>query len=245
MTIRQWGHRTAYGNVYASVPSHHVHEMNVPLQSQTTKALRLFVHQAATTHFGLSLRQIRVFGYMNLENLKVLHSPVLLTARPDSICVTASDAGDSDDMRAEKVLQGGTEYYKDRWVVSRNRIGGSLWLRLDFLEEPVFITRVVVDWECAYATDYKWQVRTNQGDEWRTVHRSPDPNNVRVETLGRKSAERFSGVVPLHYVHTIQMPAQRQSTRSLGLSVHKPATADWGVSVWQIKVYGYKMKFSW
>jgi F5/8 type C domain len=219
---------------------HHLHEIDIPVV-KPTNALRLFVHKPATES-GLSVWQVRVYGYKSTDPARpiALGTPMVLTAQPDSVLVTASDPG-YRDLGVEKVLQGGTEWKKDCWGVSCDNICGSLWVRIDFPQQPVLITQVILDWETAYATDYKLQIGTT--DNWRTIRKSPDPNNITVETLGRRPTDvgdNSKHVVPLHYVHNIKVPVSHQPTRSLRLFIRKPAT-EWGVSLWQIKVYGYKL----
>jgi hypothetical protein len=99
----------------------------------------------------------------------------------------------------------------------------------------VIMTKIFLDWSDQHANRYDLQV--GSPDHWFTSRRSPDEDNIHVERCGKLPYVRDK--MSLHHVD-IKMPMTNQPTRSLRLLIHGPAT-DQGISLWQIKVYGYKV----
>jgi F5/8 type C domain len=204
------------------------HSIDIPF-SKSVKHLVLRVHSPVP----LSWRKIMVGGYeASMIPKAFLNPPGLLTEVPNLVSVSASDSGEGH-LTVKSILTEGDDYTKDRWVVSPENIGGAVWVRIDFAQNAL-MTKVVLDWSGEYADDYELQVGTT--DDWKTIRQSPDKNNIGVETTGKlPDKDGF-----LHHVHTIRLPMTHQPTRSLRLFIRNPATA-WGLSLWQIRVYGYKL----
>jgi F5/8 type C domain len=204
------------------------HSIDIPF-SKLAKNLLVFCHGPAP----MSLRHLIVGGYEeSTVPSAFLTPPSLLTDFPDLVSVSSSDPGERH-LTIKNILAAGVDYSKDRWVVSPQNVGGGVWVRVDFAQH-VLMTKVVLDWSGEYADDYELQVGAT--DDWTTIRQSPDKNNIGVETTGKlPEKDGF-----LHHVHTIKTPMTHQPTRSLRLFIRSPAT-EWGLSLWQIRVYGYKL----
>jgi hypothetical protein len=228
MSTRYWGKNPVF-----DAPLHHLHKIHVPL-SGPAQSLRVFVHEQQKGGF-FSLWRIHVFGYeCNSVPSMFRTRPTLLTEDPDFVSVTANDTGEYG-AHVENVLSAGTNYFSDRWCVCPTNMYGSLWVQLRF-DRNVIMTKIVLDWSGQHASRYDLQV--GSPDHWFTIRRSPDEDNIHVERYGKLPYVRDE--MFLHHVDHIQMPMTNQPTRFVRLLIHEPAT-DLGVSLWQIKVYGYKM----
>ena len=150
----------------------------------------------------------------------------------------------------------GTDWLRDRWQAASDMGGtaipGAHWIELD-MGGRVAARRVVIDWETAHADEYRLEVKGERGgggggggdDAWRVVFdggSDADRARRRVATSGRSPGVR-DRAVPLHYVHTIDLPARpavaaaaAADFRYLRLYIVRPAVG-WGVSVWQLDVY--------
>ena len=140
----------------------------------------------------------------------------------------------------------GTDWLRDRWQAASDMGGtaipGAHWIELD-MGGRVAARRVVIDWETAHADEYRLEARREpppDGDggdaaAWSVLFDG-------VATSGRSPGVR-DRAVPLHYVHTIDLPvrpavaaAAAADFRYLRLYIVRPAVG-WGVSVWQLDVY--------
>ena len=151
----------------------------------------------------------------------------------------------------------GSDWLRDRWQAASDMGGtaipGPHWILLD-MGGRVGASRVVIDWETAHADEYRLEVRREpppDGDggdaaAWSVLFdggRDADRARRRVATSGRSPGVR-DRVVPLHYVHTIDLPrggdaaaaAAAADFRYLRLYIVRPAVG-WGVSVWQLDVH--------
>ena len=116
------------------------------------------------------------------------------------------------------------DWLKDRWQAAKNMQGlaipGPHFLEVD-LEATCVIDRVVVDYEKAYAKDYAVMGLAPSGG-WAKL------------AAGRDAAE--ARPADQHIVHTLAVPSSAAFTK-IKLDVVRPA-ARWGVSVWELSVYG-------
>lgn len=140
----------------------------------------------------------------------------------------------------------GNDWLKDRWQAASDMGGtaipGAHWVTIDF-NRPVRAYRAVVDWETAYANDYRIQVRSSAEEAWMVLYDGTIESD-RSRFLTRSETGQSPGVKlkrPLHILHDIDI--SRGSTtmslpfRFLQLYIDRPA-AGWGVSVWQLDVFG-------
>jgi hypothetical protein len=90
-----------------------------------------------------------------------LYQPKLLSRSPE---VSASCDARGNLGPCEVIIQSqpGTNWLKDRWQAASDMGGtaipGHHWVILDF-KTPVIISRVQIDWETAYAKDYRLEGR--------------------------------------------------------------------------------------
>ena len=159
----------------------------------------------------------------------------------------------------------GKDWIKDRWQAASNMHGtaipGSHWVQLEF-PEPILVQRVVLDWEAAHADDYvlygSMDPITIGNDKKHTtldnnmVHTLFDGTNPQQRALSLSVEEtgQSPGVktkTPLHVIHTITIQSgdskqqeQQQETliRFLKIWIQRPGKHGWGVSLWQVDVYG-------
>jgi hypothetical protein len=121
-------------------------------------------------------------------------------------------------------------------------IPGSHWITIDF-HRLVRAYRAVIDFETAYADNYRIQVKVAEKDIWTVLY---DWNSVSDRSLvSRREEGQSPGVKakrPLHVVHDVDISKGAILTSSvpfryLQLFIEQPA-AGWGVSVWQLDIYG-------
>jgi hypothetical protein len=170
---------------------------------------------------------------------------------------------------ASVLLTNGTDWIKDRWQAASDMHGtniqGSHWVQLTWtataaaaatatVPQNVAITRIVLDWEAAYADHYDLQIQLSN-QTWHSIVQSPlhlvQPHTleqnvvpthatptIRVATAGQSPG--VTSVTPLHVIHDIALPHSQllSLTSSLRLMIYESATG-WGVSLWQIQVYGW------
>ena len=180
--------------------------------------------------------------------------PVNLLQDPSVIVITTDVRGNLGP--AEVMLNNGTDWIKDRWQAASDMHGtavkGSHWVRLEF-PSSVSIQSLVLDWEAAYANDYKVQILpeggTDNNSDWQTIYDGEDPAQtstlLKVQELGQSPGVKTK--TPLHVVHSIGPLVPRTttvgtatvstSTRSVRIWIRRSVTG-WGVSLWQIQLYG-------
>jgi hypothetical protein len=155
----------------------------------------------------------------------------------------------------------GTNIQGSHWVqLSWTTLAGSSTVTTASVPQNVAIVRIVLDWEAAYADRYDLQIQLSN-QTWHTIvqsplHLAPPPQQnaldrtvvptnkptIRVWTYGQSPG--VTSVTPLHVVHDIELPTIPSSaqpllpTSSLRLMIYESATG-WGVSLWQIQVYGW------
>jgi hypothetical protein len=159
----------------------------------------------------------------------------------------------------------GTHWIRDRWQAASDMGGtaipGSHWVQIEF-PHPVRIDEVVLDWEAAYADEYILFASLHDmhdktttsattttttdtadgnedGDIW-TLFDATNPQQrdlmmTKMESGQSPGTETF---MPLHVVHTIEKISSPRYGRYLKLWIRKPGVHGWGVSLWQIDVYG-------
>ena len=133
------------------------------------------------------------------------------------------------------VLSAGTDWIKDRWQAASDMGGtaikGAHFVKID-LGRDVEACSFRLDWETAYASDYK--ILADGADElfdgtrkahqaWRTSTESGQSPGVKIKA-------------PLHVVHDITLP-RCAKLREVTLDILRPARG-WGVSLWRVEVYG-------
>jgi hypothetical protein len=152
----------------------------------------------------------------------------------------------------------GTNIQGSHWVqLSWTRAGSATTsTTTTTVPQNVVLVRIVLDWEAAYADRYDLQIQL-PNQTWHTIVQSPlhlvppqtlEERNmqstttttptIRVTTAGQSPG--VTRVTPLHVIHVIDLQPlalQLLPTSSLRLMIYESATG-WGVSLWQIQVYG-------
>jgi len=140
----------------------------------------------------------------------------------------------------------GNDWLKDRWQAASDMGGtaipGAHWVTIDF-NRLVRAYRAIVDWETAFANDYRIQVRSSVEDAWTVLYDGTIETDRR-RFLTRSETGQSPGVKekrPLHILHDIDISRGAVTMslpfRYLQLYIVRPA-AGWGVSVWQLDVFG-------
>lgn len=135
----------------------------------------------------------------------------------------------------------GTDWLKDRWQAASDMHGTAIpgvhWVVLEFPSVVTTCTKLVLDWEAAFARDYRIEVsNSNQEDEWTVLFDSHvDSDRRSSEELGTSPGVKKK--TPLHIVHTVTMPDEVPSFRYLRVYIRKSAMG-WGVSLWELDVFG-------
>ena len=172
---------------------------------------------------------------------------------------------------ASVVLQSppGADWLRDRWQAASDMGGtaikGRHWILLDFSGavpegKAVEASKVVLDWETAYAEDYAIETRMDdpsvevrpdgsakdtdgeRSTGWCRLFDGADKNDASRRTT--EESGQSPGVkarMPLHVVHAIEVDPPRRGRcgrfRYLRLYVRRGARP-WGVSLWQLDVFG-------
>ena len=164
----------------------------------------------------------------------------------------------------------GTNWLKDRWQAASDMGGtaipGRHWVVID-LGRPVAATSLVLDWEAAYASKYKIEVRSTppaDGEKdgssgWRLLFDASEGDASAAVALSGRRVSRNDGTspgvpggkVPLHVIHTVQLLEEGQKSRVgdttmpfqyLRVLILKPAMG-WGVSLWQLDLVGFDVTY--
>ena len=202
----------------------------------------------------------------------------VLISRNANVKITSSARGNLGPPSVLNQVSPGTNWLKDRWQAASDMHGsaipGTHWVIFNFSElfnnnnhGAVYITKIVLDWETAFASDYRIETRidapttpSGQEDEWCVLY---DAGKEEKFAIGHQDkSERFQyphvsneehgqspGVkekLPLHIIHTIDWTdgsdlqnSNCHSLRYLRIFIRKSARG-WGVSLWQVDVFGYE-----
>ena len=177
-------------------------------------------------------------GNLRKSASKTKQQPKLLSRNP-KVIITTSARGNLGPPSVLNQDPPGKDWIEDRWQAASDMGGtaieGSHWVLLDFSqlliedeknENGMQMTKIVLDWETAYATDYRVEGRmdrpTNNNDsssedDWCVLYDGANNNNLerhqRNEVYGMDMhLKQFTygqspGVkqkLPLHIVHTIE-----------------------------------------
>jgi hypothetical protein len=142
----------------------------------------------------------------------------------------------------------GKDWIHDRWQAASNMHGknilGAHWIHLDFGKEVV-PQRIVLDWEAAYADEYRLEASLEPisgetpGENVWILFDAADPSQTphrSVEKTGKSPGVKTK--TPLHVIHTLNPLQSNRPLRYLRLYILKSAMG-WGVSLWQLDVYGF------
>ncbi|KAL3795547.1 hypothetical protein HJC23_009260 [Cyclotella cryptica] len=161
-----------------------------------------------------------------------------IISRNTSVAITSSARGNLGPPSVLNQDPPGNDWIKDRWQAASDMGGtaipGSHWVILDFSalytnsDQAAYVTKVVLDWETAFAYDYRIESRLNiptstggEKDEWCVLYdgaidndgsKNDNQKNLRgiSHQYPRKVVKEYGqspGVkqkLPLHIIHTIE-----------------------------------------
>ena len=132
---------------------------------------------------------------MNADTLLSQGKPVIASSIED------------DTLTAGKAVDGSTS---TRWASAEG--ADPQWIRVD-LGQPADVSRVKLNWEAAYAKDYRIEVSDN-GTTFSTVKRLSDGNGATDDLTGLQGHGRY-----------VRLVGTKRATR-------------YGYSLWELQVYG-------
>mmetsp|Transcript_6238 Transcript_6238/g.9405 ORF Transcript_6238/g.9405 Transcript_6238/m.9405 type:complete len:332 (-) Transcript_6238:154-1149(-) len=134
------------------------------------------------------------------------------------------------------------DWIADRWQAARNMRGrpipGPHWIVLTLKEPANDISIAVLDFENAFSNTYELASYCERSNSWRTFYKSTHQNNgnkVKVERSYRHIIHR----IDVDDVHGGKVDRQCPISK-VRLHIKRPATL-WGVSLWQIQLWGHSM----
>jgi hypothetical protein len=170
--------------------------------------------------------------------LSTIQRPQQYRLLSDGITVTASVRGNLGPPSV--ILNDGQDWIKDRWQAASDMHGtaihGPQWVTLSF-DHQIQVTKIVLDWEAAFAKDYRVECKNVKENEWTVLYDGGDPlqeSKRNVEEFGQSPGVKTK--TPLHVVHTISALTV-DPFQVLRIYIRKPAHG-WGVSLWKVNVYG-------
>lgn len=116
------------------------------------------------------------------------------------------------------------DWLRHRWQAAADMGGtpikGPHWVQTD-LQHPAAVSKVVIDFETAFADDYRLLCRERADSPWVSLKHT------------KTKRSRHSK----HVVDTLQISPSATLCRFVQLAIAKPGT-QWGTSVWELKVFG-------
>lgn len=117
------------------------------------------------------------------------------------------------------------DWLADRWQAAADMSGtplpGEHWVEIDLEHIASKLTRVVLDWEDAYSSEWTLRARLYEDAGWATLAVASDARQLHVTEK--------------HVVQEVTLPAS--SARYVRLIIHKPSTR-WGSSLWRFQIWG-------
>ena len=172
--------------------------------------------------------------------------PQLLSRNPKRVKISTDVRGNLGPPQVMIQNPPGKDWIHDRWQAASNMHGkaipGQHWVMLEF-DEPVVVSKIVLDWEAAYSDTYVIKGSLEEiSKENLTGGQVYTLFDSRVSTEGRQVEEhgQSPGVkkkTPLHVVHTINEMNHNWPIKYLRIGILNSAMG-WGVSLWQVDVYG-------
>ena len=237
--------------------------------TQTIREDRKIQHEV---HKQQLLRNSNIQSIQNQNNIiESYYTSSKLISRSDKVRITSSVRGNLGPASVLNQSPPGKDWIKDRWQAAGDMHGtaikGSHWVMLDFTDlSEVYITKIVLDWETAFAKDYRIEGRTtpppknevgNMDDGWCILYDGRlEEENKHDMSIVHRTVEEYGqspGVkqkLPLHIIHTIKWTPKEKEASTRGNDYHdchkikylrvfirQPARG-WGVSLWQVDVFG-------
>ena len=179
---------------------------------------------------------------------RAIQQPVVLLSRdPQGVHVTADVGGNLGPPSVLNQVDPGKDWLKDRWQAASDMHGteikGQHWVELDFTQmreqnEAFWPAYAILDWETAVSTDYVISGRRrleDDSDAWTVLF---DSKKHAYDTTTSGKSPGVKKEMPLHYIHnaTLSQPKLIDAIRI----VIRSSDHGWGVSLWQVDIYGWK-----
>lgn len=203
-----------------------------------------------------------------------LPSTTLLSRRPE-VRVSASARGNLGPPGVLNQPTPGTDWLRDRWQAASDMGGtaipGCHWVLLDFAgltRGVVRVAKIVLDWETAYASNYRIEGRLDpppendvgsrrddEVDRWCVLYDGAPDNEGHayppraVRQYGQSPGVKLKRRLPLHIVHTIEWTETPDGGGGAGEATRcrtlrylrvfvREPARGWGVSLWEVDVFG-------
>jgi hypothetical protein len=196
--------------------------------------------KAGTSSSENSIKQLRSQQQPQAAEATIQIEPSSISRDP-AVKVTTDVRGNLGPSIVMIQANPGKDWIKDRWQAASDMHGTAIpgvhWVVLEF-PTPVTISKIVLDWEAAFARDYRIEVSNDQRD-WHVLFDSHVDSDRRTsQEFGQSPGVKSK--TPLHIKHTVTMlEVIPESYSFLRLYIRKSAMG-WGVSLWQFDVYGTK-----
>lgn len=175
----------------------------------------------------------------NLREVKIRHNLPSLISRDSLVKVYTDVRGNLGPPSVMIQTRPGEDWIKDRWQAASDMHGTAIpgvhWVVLEFPSVVSFASKVILDWEAAYARDYRIEVSMDKVG-WKVLFDSHIDSKLRtIAESGQSPGVKTK--TPLHILHTITFPENEHKFKFLRVYIRKSAMG-WGVSLWQLDVFG-------
>lgn len=173
---------------------------------------------------------------------------VLLSRDPQGVEVTADVGGNLGPPSVLNQVVPGSDWLKDRWQAASDMHGteikGQHRVELDFTRmreqhAAFWPAYAVLDWETAVSTDYVLSGRrrlTDEGDAWTVLF---DSKKHAYDTTTSGKSPGVKKEMPLHYIHNATLRQEPKLIDAIRIVI-RSSDHGWGVSLWQVDIYGWK-----
>ena len=173
---------------------------------------------------------------------------VLLSRDPQDVQVTTDVGGNLGPPSVLNQVVPGKDWLKDRWQAASDMHGteikGQHWVELDFTQmreqhAAFWPAYAVLDWETALSTDYVVSGRrrlADEGDAWTVLF---DSMKHAYDTTTSGKSPGVKKKMPLHYIHNATLRQEPKLIDAIRIVI-RSSDHGWGVSLWQVDIYGWK-----
>ena len=173
---------------------------------------------------------------------------VLLSRDQQGVEVTTDVGGNLGPPSVLNQVVPGKDWLKDRWQAASDMHGteikGQHWVELDFTRmreqhAAVWPAYAVLDWETAVSTDYVVSGRrrlADEGDAWTVLF---DSKKHAYDTTTSGKSPGVKKEMPLHYIHNATLRQEPKLIDAIRIVI-RSSDHGWGVSLWQVDIYGWK-----
>ena len=176
---------------------------------------------------------------------------VLLSRDPQGVQVTTDVGGNLGPPSVLNQVVPGKDWLKDRWQAASDMHGteikGQHWVELDFTQmreqdEAFWPAYAILDWETAVSTDYVVSGRrmleddVDDGDTWTVLF---DSKKHAYDTTTSGKSPGVKKEMPLHYIHNATLRQEPKLIDAIRIVI-RSSDHGWGVSLWQVDIYGWK-----